>query len=144
MATEYDIDIRELEPTYKHTLARQAGREVDDGRTVHLRELAVTLRLNWGTGSDRNGQTFTVSFRVDHEDELVRTHAVKDAHGDVQSFGVQRLAAATAAAEQAAGGFLADVDLNHYDLIAGYDQFTDARSTSDSVAVHTNLEVHND
>ena len=139
-----DVDIRELEPTYKHTLARQANREVDDGREVHLRELAVTVALNWGTGSDRTGQTYTITFQIDHETESVRTHSVGETHHDQQSFNMERLATAVAAAEHAAGGFLADVDLNHYDFETGYDHFTAAFSHTDSVTVHTNLEVEAD
>lgn len=148
MTTEYDIDVRNIDPTYKHTLARQSNREVDDGRELHLSEIEVSVRLKWrhptGSGGGQGSQTFAVRFTVDHDAERVRTRSVGDAHSDRQSYGVGKLAAATAAAEQALGGFLADVDLNHYELAAGYDQFTDARSRSQSVAVHTSLEVNDD
>lgn len=138
--TDYDIDIRSVEPEYKHTLARQAGREVDDGREVHLSRLTVTVRLAWGSGNQRNGQTFDIVFDVDHELEDVRVKSVGDAHSEQQSFSFDRLQTAVAHATRAVEAFQSDVGLTYYTADPA-SMFRTAVNDADRATTHTELEV---
>jgi len=140
--TDYDIDIRSLEPEYKHTFARQANREVDDGRELHLSRFTVTVRLAWGSGSNYGCQTFDAAFNVDHEAGGVRLTTVGDAHAERQSFSMEKLLTAIEYAERAAVAFLEHVGPDYY-LVDGIDLLEGIRqqTTGDDARVHTALEV---
>jgi hypothetical protein len=139
--TDYDIDIREIEPEYKHTLAKTANREVEDGFEVHLSRLTVTVALTWSTGHRRSdGQTFAVTFNVDHEAETVTTQTVGDAHSECQRFGVEKLTTALEYAEDAAVAFIEDVGPD-YVLVDTRDHIQDAGDHINQTRVHTELEV---
>jgi len=138
--TDYDIDIRNIEPEYAHTIASQAGREVDDGFEVHLSRFVVTLTLSWGTGSDYDTQAFAVRFDVDHDDKTVTMASVGDAHGERQSFGVGKLMAAVEYAHRAAVAFVEDVGPD-YEIVGAAERLAATGDHGDDVTVHTALEV---
>ena len=99
--TDYGIDIRSIDPEYSHTIARQAGREVDDGLEVHLSRLTVRCRLSWRTSSERRSQAFDVVFGVDHDSETVRPTSIGNAHSELQSVGIEKLVTALEYPERA-------------------------------------------
>ena len=140
--TDYDIDIREIEPTYKHTLARQAGREVEDGLETHLSRVQVTVALKRGSGKDYDGQTFAVTYTVDHEAEVIRHRKVADAHGERKAFGVEKLLTALEYGHRAMVAFVEDVGPDYSvaapEEVAG--RVCEDAGTIDA-QVHTDLEV---
>jgi hypothetical protein len=141
--TNFEVDVRNLEPEYKHTLASQAGRDVDDGREVHLSRLTVTIRLAWGSGSDYDGQTFSAVFTVDHEAETIRMTSIGDAHGERQSFGIEKLVTAIEYAERAAIAYAEDVGPDY--VLRGVPSLFDAVGAhGDAVVVPSELEVADD
>jgi hypothetical protein len=109
---DYDIDIRSVDPSYSHTLARTAGRDVDDGEEVHLTSLSVTIRVQQPTG-ERESSTFAATFRVDHEAEQLTWKTLGDEFDNSTSFRVSRLVTAMAAAVEAAMAFCDDVGLEY-------------------------------
>jgi hypothetical protein len=108
--TDYDIDIRDLEPTYKHTLARQANREVDDGREIHLTELSVTVVLKEPTG-ERERYPYVVTFGVDHESHTVSFKQAGDPHDNRHRFAPERYWLATSTAAEVVDEWLTDIGL---------------------------------
>jgi len=141
--TDYDIDIRSIDPTYNHTLAQQAGRDVDDGFEVHLAAVTVELRLRWRpdrTGADTEHQTMSVEFRVNHEHEDVVPTSVGDAHSEQQSFGVEQLITALEYAERAMVDYLKNIGPD-YDLRSAESLLAVAGNPDDRVVVHNDLEV---
>ena len=138
--TDYEIDIRSIEPEYNHTLAKQAGREVDDGFEVHLARFHVELTLASGTGNDYDVDAFAVRFDVDHEAETVRPRLVGDAHNDRQNFGVEKLLTALEYADRAAIAYLEDVGPD-YKLQSSEMMAEAVGQHGDDVVVHPDLEV---
>lgn len=141
--TDYEIDIRSIDPTYNHTLARQAGRDVDSGFEVHLAAVTIELSLQWRpdrTGAERQRKTVAVKFSVDHEHEDVVPASVGDAHSDQQSFSVERLVTALEYAERAMIAYMEDVGPD-YTLRSTDSLLAAAGATGDDVVVHNDLEV---
>jgi hypothetical protein len=138
--TDYDIDIRSIDPEYSHTIARQAGREVDDGFEVHLSRLTVRCRLSWRTSSERRTQKFDVVFGVDHDSETVSPTSIGAAHSELQSVGIKKLVTALEYAERAAIAFLEDVGPD-YRLRSTAELLDYAGAPGDDVVVHTALEA---
>jgi trimethylamine:corrinoid methyltransferase-like protein len=141
--TDYEIDIRAIDPEYSHTIARQAGREVDDGLEVHLSRLTVRTRLSWPTSRDHQSQAFDVVFGVDHDSETVRPTSIGDAHSKLQSVGIELLVTALEYAERAAIAFLEDVGPD-YRLRSTAELLEAAGAPGDDVVVHTALEADAD
>jgi hypothetical protein len=131
--SDYDIDIRSVEPKYRHTLDRDAGRDVDSGAEVHLSSLKIEIRIADTTG-DRDSTTFAATFGVDHEEEAVSWRSIGDAFEKASSFDMSRLLTALSTAEEAAAAFCDDVGL-HYDVTRPL------ASEGDVPRVHTALGV---
>jgi hypothetical protein len=138
--TDYNIDIRSIDPEYSHTIARQAGREVNDGFEVHLSRVTVRCRLSWRTSSERRTQMFDVVFGVDHDSETVSPTSIGDAHSELQSVGIEKLATALEYAERAAIAFLEDVGPD-YRLRFTAELLDAAGAPGDDVVVHTALKA---
>jgi hypothetical protein len=131
--TDYEIDIRSVEPSYNHTLGRDAGREVKQGAEVHLTSLTVEIRIA-APRSDRSGTTFAATFRADHEAEQLVWKSIGDAFENDTSFKIDRLLTALGTAEEAAAAFCDDVGLE-------YDVTRPVASEGPIPTVHTALEV---
>lgn len=138
--TDYDIDIRSIDTEYEHTLARQVGREVDDGFEVHLQTIAVEVKVGWRSGGKSKANYYRATYKVDHNEEVVRAGYVGDAHGERESFPVSQLVAAVTHADRAVVSLLEDVDLGSYTLRRLGDQL-DTTVVEQDVSVHTGLEV---
>lgn len=134
----YEIGIRDIKPEYTHTLAKQAGREVDDGRELHLSKVTVTVALHYRDRGDRISKYYDAVFKADHEKELVELKTIGDAHNDRKNFGAENLAVAAGYAERAVISFLSDVGLNYY--VRGLEAHVGAVNT-DEVSVHTELNT---
>jgi len=137
--TDYDIDIRGIDPEYKHTIDRTANRTVEDGREVHLSKFTVTVKVQKDAG-DRNARTYAISFNVDHDAEQVRLSHVADAHSSRKTFGVSKLTTAIEYAMRAAVGFTEDAG-PAYNIVGFADQLDTKGEHGDDVIVHTALEV---
>lgn len=66
---DYEISIRGIEPAYKHTLDRDAGRETS--HETHLSSIKVVVRLRASRGSADYDRTFAAQFGVDHDARTV-------------------------------------------------------------------------
>ena len=133
--TNYDIDVRTVEPTYNHTLARDTGRELNDGHEVHLTKLSIEVRVKPPRSGDEDGSTnFTVTFGVDHETERLTYRTIGHTFERDTSFNVARLLTALSAARNTAAAFTADVGL-------AYEVPDPSGSDVDPTVVHTALEV---
>lgn len=73
---DYELSIRSVEPTYRHTLPRDANRKHTDHET-HLSRIDVEVHLRGGSEYDEH---FTGSFTVDHEQHQVRFRTVGSSH----------------------------------------------------------------
>lgn len=139
----YEIDIRQIEPEFKHTLARQAGREVDDGLELHLSRFTVTLALKYKSNSgERMTDYYAATFDADHEQQRIELSSIGDAHDNSTSFSAKRLAVATEYAHRAAIAFAEDVGPNYY--VRGMDDHinsAESLASGDDVTVHNALEV---
>jgi hypothetical protein len=110
--TEYDIDIRELEPTYKHTLAQQANREVNDGREVHLSGISVKVTLK-ELGGERSRFNYTIRFGVDHERYSITFKSCGDTHEHRHQYEPEQFWLATNAAAAVVDEWLEDIGLDY-------------------------------
>lgn len=134
--SDYDVDVRSIEPEYKHTIDNQAGRKVDDGREVHLATVTVMVKVSWTSGSD----TYDITYRFDHEQGTATMASIGDSFTDVQSFDVATLSTAIEYAQRAMIAFLEDVGPDYY--IRGFKEQIDSTAEfGDDVRVHTDLEV---
>lgn len=97
---DYDIDIREFEPTYKHLLARQANREVADGREVALSGIRVHVNLTRQSG-ERDRYPYEVSFSVDHDQNQIEVDKVSDPYQNRHGMDPERFNLATSVASAA-------------------------------------------
>lgn len=140
--TDYDIDIRSIDPEYSPTIPQQAGRDVETGRELHLAGVTVTIKLTWKPRqtSDRRHQTIDVAFSVDHDDGVVTASSVGDAYSDQESFDLEVLVTALEYGERAMIAYLEDVGPDYYLRGVG-DLFELAGAAGDDVLVHSDLEV---
>jgi len=110
--TEYDIDIREFEPTYKHTFAQQANREVNDGHEVHLSGISVELTLK-ERGGDRRSYNYTVKFDVDHGCNSITFGSCGDTYENRHQYSPEQYWLATNAAAAVVDDWLEDIGLDY-------------------------------
>jgi len=110
--TDYDIDIRSLEPTYNPTLASQANRDVNDGREIHLSTISVDLVLIEPTG-DRDRYAYTVTFTVDHEHHDVEFKHCGDTYENRHRYSPEQYWLATNAAAAVVDDWLEDIGLGY-------------------------------
>lgn len=78
---DYELSIRSVEPTYRHTLPRDANRKDTDHET-HLSRIDVEVQLR--DSRLEYDESFTGSFTVDHEHYDVRFKTVGSSHDRTQ------------------------------------------------------------
>lgn len=137
------IDIRQIEPEYQHTTARQAGRDVDDGLELHLSRFTVTLALKYKANSgERMTNYYDVVFSVSHGNETVTLSSFGDSNSKRQSFAAEKMATALEYAHRAAIAFVEDVGPDYH--VVGMDEITSGEATKaggEDVHIHSALEV---
>lgn len=109
----YRTDIREVEPTYKHTLGRDAGREVDEGATVHLSTVTVTVKIEETGGRDRTRETYSCVFAADHDNDVLEWRSIGDAFEKQTSFTPAMLLTAAGIAEDAVAEYAETTDMEY-------------------------------
>lgn len=140
-----EIDVRNIEPKYNHTIARQAGREVNDGLELHLSTFEIMLVVKYRPDSgDRDRSYYTATYTVDHDNDEIRLSNIGDANSKRQTFGMQTLVVALEYAQRAAVAFVEDTGAPDYPIVGPSDLLDAARNdaTGDDVTVHPALEVH--
>jgi hypothetical protein len=137
---DVETDIRSLDPSYDHTLPRTAGRDVDEGNTLHLTSLSVRVVVRWrGSSGDRRSATVDVSWRVDQETGDVEPTTVEPRD---DSIGIQQLLTALERADQAAWRWIR----NHSETLSVVSinkLWADVSDDTPDVAIHDDLEVSN-
>lgn len=103
-----NVRVTSLTANYNHTLARDAGRELEQkGRTVHLASLDVECTAE---AADRERTQFAFHWRVEQEAddiELVTAEALHEERAPAD-----RLKAAAELADEVVHEFLVDLGLN--------------------------------
>lgn len=143
--TDYDLDVRSIDPEYTTTLPRDVNEKIDAATTLSLSTISVTVNLSWRANGDHYRRTYEIPFRVDHDGEYVAAKEIGDAYGDRTSFRIERLLEAIATAEDAIRSFIADIGLDyivqHTGLRARSDDVTVRSAEADVVSGTTEVEA---
>ena len=103
-----DVRVSSLTTDYRHTIARDAGRELEEeGRTVHLASLDVECSAET---ADRERTQFAFHWTVDQEANEIELASVETPHDE--SAPADRLSAAADLADDIVHEFLVDVGLD--------------------------------
>jgi len=109
----YEVSIRSIDPTYDHTLSRDAGRE-DTSLEAHLASIDVTIQVRAKRAVDSDlRRTVKVGFAVDHDSETVDVVEAGDAHERVHGFRVGVYLLAVNVAGMVVVDYLSSVGLDY-------------------------------
>ena len=110
--SEYDVNVRSLETEYAKTIDRDVKKKLDD-ETLTLSRIIVTVKVEWRSSGDIYSTYFDVLFRADHDERVVETKSISDAHGEIDSLSFDKQLVATHTAERAVASFIDSIGLDY-------------------------------
>lgn len=129
MASEingYQVHIRGVEPAYQSFIARDAGREVDDGNEVTLRELTIDVQARKRDGNNIYRQNYELTYRVGRETAEVALSNISGDATDSRSLGVDHLLAALVRGDRAADEALDHLGADELEFVPVSRQLSEA------------------